>query len=237
MRNLYKPIIPTLATALFLVGCDGDSNNELNLNTANVEMATPVPAQYQITAINLTHAQPLSPIAILLHNEGQIWQIGQPASNALEQLAEGGQNQAVLDLASVNVSTEGILMPGMSTSISITADASDPKLLTISSMLVNTNDAFVGLNAMSLADLAVGDSITMSANVYDAGTEANSEASGTIPGPADGGEGYLPERDDVDFVAMHAGVVGVDGGLSTSVLSSVHKFDNPSVRFIVSRIE
>ncbi|MFT5808172.1 MAG: hypothetical protein ACI9LG_002473 [Moritella dasanensis] len=33
--------------------------------------------------------------------------------------------------------------------------------------------------------------MTYNLPAYDAGTEANSEAVGTIPGPADGGEGLM----------------------------------------------
>ena len=104
-------------------------------------------------------------------------------------------------------------------------------------MLVNTNDAFTGLNAYNLADLDVGEEWTSVARAYDAGTEANSEAAGTMPGPADDGEGFNAERDDADFVALHPGVVSADDGLSSSVLSVQHKFDNPVMRITVTRTE
>ena len=71
----------------------------------------------------------------------------------------------------------------------------------------------------------------------DAGTEVNSEAAGTMPGPADGGEGFNATRTDTGYVAMHPGVVTVDDGLTNSVLTVQHKFDNPAVRIMVTRIE
>ena len=115
-------------------------------------------------------------------------------------------------------------------------DTTDSKLSLVS-MLVNTNDAFTGLNAIDLASLAAGDSWTGYAGVYDAGTEANSEMAGTIPGPIDGGTGFDAARDDVDFVAMHPGVVSMDDGLATSVLTQAHRFDNPAVYITITRTE
>ena len=73
--------------------------------------------------------------------------------------------------------------------------------------------------------------------VLDAGTEANSEAAGTIPGPADGGEGYNAERDDADLVSFHPGVVSADDGLMMSALTSAHRFDNPAVKLSITRVE
>ena len=80
-------------------------------------------------------------------------------------------------------------------------------------------------------------SLTFTTFAYDAGTEANSEAAGTIPGPADSGEGFNEERDDVNYVAMHPGVVSQHDGLSSSVLSSQHKFDNPLTQVVITRTQ
>ena len=87
-------------------------------------------------------------------------------------------------------------------------------------MLVNTNDAFSGINAMELDQLESGHTRVVYSYALDAGTEANSELAGTIPGPADGGEGFNAIRDDVtSVVTSHAGVVSQDDGHATSVLT------------------
>jgi hypothetical protein len=125
----------------------------------------------------------------------------------------------------------------MSETIKVTLTDTEPMMLSLATMLVNTNDAFSGVNALSLANLAVGESISMTTSSYDAGTEKNSEMMSTIPGPAAGGEGFNEMRDDVDFVAMHAGVVSVDDGLSTSVLTQAHRFDNPTLAVSITRTE
>ena len=101
-------------------------------------------------------------------------------------------------------------------------------------MMVNTNDGFTGLSALDVSSLAVGDSLIRTTVAYDAGTEANTEAAGTIPGPADGGEGFNEARDDVNFVARHPGVVTNEDGLSSSVLSPEHKFDNPLAKVVIT---
>jgi hypothetical protein len=104
-------------------------------------------------------------------------------------------------------------------------------------MLVNTNDAFSGFNAMDIANLEVGESISLRTGSYDAGTEKNSESMASIPGPAAGGEGYNEARDDVDFVAMHPGVVSMDDGLMSSALTQAHRFDNPTLAITFTRTE
>ncbi len=60
---------------------------------------------------------------------------------------------------------------------------------------------------------------------------------GTIPGPADGGEGLSEGREILDVVTMHSGVVTADDGLPDSVLDSSHRFSNPAVKIIISRVE
>jgi hypothetical protein len=105
-------------------------------------------------------------------------------------------------------------------------------------MLVNTNDAFTGVTEVSLSGLELGESMTMNALSYDSGTEANSEALGTIPGPADGGEGFNSVRDDLaDHVTLHSGAITMDDGLNTSVLTEAHRWDNPTARVTITRVQ
>ena len=105
-------------------------------------------------------------------------------------------------------------------------------------MLVNTNDAITGVNDVLVGDMAVGDSVTLRAIAYDAGTEANTETAATIPGPAGGGEGFNAARDDIaDRVAMHPGIVGAEDGFATSNLTGQHKFDNPVALITIGRTQ
>ena len=228
-----------LALPLVLTAC-GDDEVEV-IREVIVEVPAPVPTpvdvSYEVTVTNMTNSQPLSPVAVVLHASGSLFSIGAVPSVELERMAEGGDNSGLLALGMAASSGAGPIGPGGNETITVTVqDVTDAKL-SVTTMLVNSNDAFSGLNALDLSQLAVGDSWSTTAVVYDAGTEVNSEAAGTMPGPADGGEGFNPMRNDTGFVAMHPGVVSSDDGLSSSVLTVQHKFDNPAVRIMVTRTE
>lgn len=238
-QSLRLLAIAGLVATLTACGSDSDDLPTPPAPPAPPPPPPPVDVSYDVTVTNLTNAQPLSPVAVVLHDEGNLWTIGEPASAALEQMAEGGDTAELRALSVVLAEASGAapIGPSGSETISITIQDNEMANISITTMLVNTNDAFTGLNAWSLADLAVGDSWTTVARAYDAGTEANTEAAGTMPGPADGGEGFNAARDDADFVALHPGVVTGDDGLGSSVLTVQHKFDNPVVRITITRTE
>jgi hypothetical protein len=225
-----------ILSASLLSACGGSSNN--TNNEANVTET----ASYNITVTNLTSNQPLSPLAAQLHSsEYNAWKVGAAATESLEILAEGGDNSSLLDEPSSYVysavSGTGAVPPGLGSMLTIEAEANSDMKLTVISMLVNTNDAFIGKTGIDLSDLAVGETVKHYLPIYDAGTEDNSELEGTIPGPADGGEGFNMVRDDVDYVARHPGVVGIDQGYSESVLNSTHGFDSPAAVLTITRTE
>jgi len=228
-----------LSPLLLIASCGSDNDTAVVVTPPVVVTPTPVNYSYQVSITNLTYAQPMSPIAVVLHNEGQLWELGEMASVALENLAESGDNSMVmaLDMVLAGQSGADVLMPGATELIDVTLTDTMPMMLSLATMLVNTNDAFTGINAMEITNLAIGESISLRTSSYDAGTEKNSEMMSTIPGPADGGEGYNATRDDVDFISMHAGVVSVDDGLSTSILTQAHRFDNPTLAISITRTE
>jgi len=223
-------------STVLLSACGGDNHHGAAMSTVS----------YDITVTNLSHSQPLSPVGVLLHRDGYTpWSIGAPASAGLEVLAEGGDNSRFIadDAAEIEMTASGtgLVMPGASETISIETEVNEGDeaslSLSLATMLVNTNDAFSGVSALSLSSLNLGDETMRSLATYDAGTEANNELLGTIPGPADGGEGFNVARDDVNFVARHPGIVGQDEGYADSVLSSAHKFDSPVLRLTVKRTQ
>ncbi len=225
-------VVPLACVAL--VAC-GDSDDPVVVTPPVVKPSY----QFEVTVTNLTYAQPMSPVTIALHQSNNLWQIGESASTALELLAEGGDNSDILNLDYINANSadSAPLPPGQSTTLQIATDTLEQQKLSLISMMVNTNDGFTGLNAIDVAAMRVGDSMSYRTVSYDAGTEANMESMGTIPGPADGGEGFNAERNDVDFVSMHPGVVGNDDGLTQSVLSYQHKFDNPLLAVSITRTQ
>ena len=233
--KLSKILIPAMCLALAACSDDDDDNNVVV--TPDPTPDPVVEYEFTVRTTNLTHAQPMSPIGAALHTSGQFWQIGEEASVELETLAESGSNAELLgmDVVNTSASDEAPLGPGASVELTLTTETLEEQKLSIISMMVNTNDGFTGLNSLDVSSMAVGDSVSYRTYAYDAGTEANSEAAGTIPGPVDMGEGFNAARDDVNVVAMHPGVVGQDDGLSTSVLTSAHKFDNPLLALTITR--
>jgi len=228
-----------LATTLVLVGCGDDDDPVMVVEPDPMPTPTPVTYSYEVMVTNLTNAQPVSPVAVVLHDDGNVWQLGEMASNALEVLAESGDNSGLLaeSFVMASASGAGVIMPGASETVSVSITDMMPSKLSVVTMLVNTNDAFSGFNAMDIANLEVGESISLRTGSYDAGTEKNTESMASIPGPAAGGEGYNEARDDVDFVAMHPGVVSMDDGLMSSALTQAHRFDNPTLAITFTRTE
>jgi hypothetical protein len=223
-----------IALAGTLAACS-DSND----NDESTPLPEPISYTFTVEVSNLTAGQPFSPIAVIAHTEGSLWKIGEPATTALERMAEGGDNSVLLQFGSAiaNISSEAPVAPGTQTTLTLTTDSLEALKLSLSTMMVNTNDGFTGLNAMDVSSLAVNETLTHFTLAYDAGTESNSESSGTIPGPADGGEGFNEARDDVNVVAMHPGVVSQHDGLTRSVLNSEHKFDNPLAKVVITRTQ
>ncbi len=196
-------------------------------------------ATYEVQIVNTTHAQPLSPPALLLHDASVVmWQVGSPASTGLEILAEGGTADDFVTQATVIDSAigSGSIDPGGSTTLTVEGELNN-LFMTVTSMLVNTNDAFTGTAGLYVGSLEVGQSEDLLAPIYDAGTEANTETAATVPGPAAGGEGYNAARDDVDFVAHHPGVVTQADGLTDSALEGIHRFDNGGMLITVTRTQ
>ena len=229
-RYSYKLLaLLALSAPLFLSAC-GSSTQKTR--------------SYEVTITNLTANQPLSPVAVFVHEpEYKLWTTGEAASVALEHLAEGGSNSQLIDEVKNNenyiahTSGNGVIASGQSETVTISFKNTDWLRLSLASMLVNTNDAFTGLSDIEVYDIPVGKSRSFNALAWDAGTEKNTEAAGTIPGPADGGEGFNASRaGDSNFVTVHSGVISNDDGLESSVLNESHRFDNPVAKITIQRI-
>lgn len=228
----YKILLAAASVAI-LAGCSDSDTDVIKSYT------------YTVSVANLTANQPMSPLAVLVHNSDfQLFEVGHSASVALEHLAEGGSNAELIammnddDNIDQGISGNGLLLPGASDEVTISINPNRFGYLSVASMLVNTNDAFVGETGLSLKSLAVGESYIMNMNVWDSGTEFNDELAVTIPGPAGGGEGFNADRNDSsDRVAFHAGVISQDDGLMDSALSANHRFLNPGAKVTITRIE
>lgn len=164
---------------------------------------------YEVTITNMTRGQVFTPVLVATHKNGvQLFTEGEPASDELEYLAEGGETgplAALLEdnhrVGAVAVSAGGPFGPGASVTIQVPASRRYNRL-SLASMLAITNDGFIALNGVSALP---GMHVSL---VYDAGTEMNDEQAANIPGP--GGEGWNESRADAEgFVHIHAGFHGI----------------------------
>lgn len=224
------------------------------LIAAGTLAATPAMAQnLDITLTNLTHNTYFTPLLITAHPGGNhLFQPGVAASAHLQAMAEGGDISGLAtDMTAVGAdNTEnpagGLLAPGSTTTFSImTSNGNDH--LSISAMLLPTNDGFVGLDDLPIPVTAGTYRYTL--NGYDAGTEANDElivSGGGTPGvpgiPADptgnagtGGTGVTSSEAN-SVVHIHRGVLGdtnASGGIS-DLDSRMHRWLNPVAELVIT---
>ena len=230
------------SATVWLYACDSNS-----VSRTPPPPPPPATASFDVTVSNLTNAQPLSPIAVIAHQDGyRVFTVGTAATPMFEVMAEGGDNRALLTVAAddamVTTTASGAAPIGPSGSETVTIGMLESELsglqISVSTMLVNTNDAFTGISGEAVENMAVGDSLWFYGVAYDAGTEADSELAADIPGPAVGGEGYNAVRDDqLDRVAMHSGVVSQNDGFAASSLTWQNRFDNPVVQIRIERTD
>ena len=186
----------------------------------------------EISVTNLTRGQTFSPVFVVRHdrNAAPLYELGQPPSEALANLAEDGSASDFLSELSPDTNSSvgesrvisGLLAPGQTATAEFSI-TDGKKLLSLASMLVSTNDAFFGANALDLSK-----SRTFYLNVYDAGSEVNSEDCAYVPGPPCGSHAARDTSGAEGFVHVHAGVHG-GAGLDPAQ----HDWRNPGARLVV----
>lgn len=209
-------------------------------------------AQLEISINNLTHGNHFTPLLIAAHDgNSHLFQAGEPASSALQKMAEGGDISELQLAVTANNGVivanpaAGLLAPGAKVE-KVMLDSGALIHLSLVAMLLPTNDAFVGLDGWEIP--STPGSYTLYLNAYDAGTEANDEqitgggAPGVpgIPAAPDGmggqnGTGVMDDSSN-DRVHIHPGLLGdtdPNGGIS-DVDSRIHRWLNPVAALIVT---
>lgn len=206
--------------------------------------------QIEVTITNLTHGIYYTPFLVAAHDENtHVFQTGQPASPELQAQAEGGDFSGLATLLSdggallIENPAGGLLPPGASTTASL--DTMTNEYLSITSMLLPTNDGFVGLDAWQIPTMP--GTYTINLNAYDAGTEANDEI---INGGGAPGVPGIPVAPGMDSgvnatgvtsmetntnVHIHRGALGDDDatGGTSDLDNRVHRWLNPVARVTV----
>ncbi len=204
-----------------------------------VALSTPglaLAASYEVSIVNATHGQVITPPFVATHNARvSLFQLGQPAPDFLAPLAEDGDSSAVVSAAEATPDVHGVatgegpILPGESLTLSIEADDGFP-LLTVAAMLATSNDAFLAVHSMPLP---TGDTpVSLGASVYDAGSETNTESCLTIPGPPCGSPGSRDTAGAEGFVHVHNGIHGI-GDLAPES----YDWRNPGAYVTVRRID
>ena len=195
-------------------------------------------ATYEVSITNLTRGQPLSPIFMATHlkDAGPLYTLGQPASAELAALAEDADTAGVMAAwnpeanAMINetrlvTGAAGPIRPGET--VTATFEVSGTvRYLTLASMLVSTNDAFIGANGVELYDRR------MTLVGYDAGSEANTEDCAYVPGPPCGSHVHDDTNEAEGFVHVHAGIHGGSG-----LDPAQHDWRNPVALLVIERID
>lgn len=190
---------------------------------------------YAVSITNLTRGILFTPIIVATHQAGyRLWNLGQPASAALANIAESGNTEplAAMINATPKASTAvspGALAAGKTVTIQVTS-LGDSNHLSLAAMMLPTNDGFIGITDVPLPkDKLV---LTYLSNGHDAGSELNDELCSHIPGPQCGGEGLSPDGGGEGFVHIHAGIHGIG-----SLAPSEYDWRNPVARITVRQIE
>jgi hypothetical protein len=221
----------------------------VTLVTTGIANAT----DFNVRVVNLMNGNYLTPLLVVAHPDStSLFTTGQPASANLQAMAEGGDTAGLIaDMQAVGATIAdnpagGLLGPASSTNADLNTDGTSNGRLTVVAMLLPTNDAFAGLNAIAIPTAA--GTYVFDIPAYDAGTEANDEIvnGGGAPGspgiPVDpganngsGGSGAAM-ADANNTVHIHRNVLGdTDNAGGVSDLDSrVHRWLNPVVRVIIT---
>ena len=202
MKNLIRTVCLFLLVALVLPG--------------NVSAGEKM---IEVKITNLSAKVVLTP-PIVAASRGQItvFQLTEPASEALEMLAEEGlTDELAMMFQEHNASVAqaaGPILPGQTLTLYVSGHRY--ARISLASMILPTNDGFVALNSKRIRPYGT---TTTFLSAYDAGTELNDEDCANIPGPlpCGGGEGYNMDPGE-GFVYPHPGTHG-DGGFSAEDFS------------------
>jgi hypothetical protein len=187
--------------------------------------------RWQVTVENLTPAgsQPMSPPLVAVHSSrADIWSVGTIANHGVAAIAEDANNTvleqalpSVRGVRTVFTVPGGPIPSGQSRSFTVETRGSFDRL-TLLTMLVNTNDAFTGLDSMRLR----GRGDVVEAMAYDAGSERNNELTGFIPGPCCNNP-FVRDPEGA-LIRPHDGITGV-GDLDPTI----HDWPEPAARITI----
>jgi hypothetical protein len=228
MRRITLVLLAALAVAALVTGpATADDDDDEGAAKA-----------WSVTVTNLTPpgsgppgSQPLSPPLFVVHSrKADVWSVGEIANHGVAAIAEDANN-AVLESAlsdvsgvkSVSTGAGGPIPSGQSRTYRVET-AGRFSRLSVLTMLVNTNDAFTGLDSVH----ASGRGATFTTMAYDAGSERNNELKSHIPGPCC--ENPFVRDPEGALIRPHEGITG-RGDLSPAA----YDWNGPAARITIQR--
>ncbi len=191
--------------------------------------------RYAVTITNLTRGQVLTPPVVVSHNsEFVLFTPGAPAGSELAALAEDGVTGPLLGLLNTlpsvyeSSASAGPVLPGHSVTVEITTSGKFNAISAVG-MLASTNDGFFAVKGIGAPKKGA---VSVEAEAYDAGSEANTESCAFIPGPPCGHGGIRDTAGAEGYVHVHAGIHGI-GDLTPAM----HDWRNPVAQVTIQRIQ
>ena len=203
MKQMRAAVVAVMALLLLGVATPGRAQTGVAENRT-----------LRITLKNLTSHQIFSPPLIAVGQHPDIFRLRHQARAGLVLIAEEGDNSK---LAAAMERQQGVrrvialsdpVMPGDSLTVKVEVRAGER--LSLATMLVQTNDGFTGVSALSLDAIQYA---SLRLRTFDAGSERNNERRGFVPGPPFGGHRRSPTDGSVHY---HPGIKGT-GALDPSV--------------------
>ena len=164
---------------------DGDlvisltDDSDTDIVQDDTDSAVSEAGSFQVTFTNLTQNQPMTPPVVALHDPSvHLFQVGEEASDAIQVIAEMGNNGPLVEFAGANpdvVSAAGVagtgpFGAGESVTLNLTTTETG-QVFSAVNMIICTNDGISGVDSYPLPDGT--DPVVILARPYDAGTRIN----------------------------------------------------------------
>ena len=232
MRRIMLALLSALAAAALLTGSATADDDDDDGGGAT--------KTWRVTVANLTPpgpgapgSQPLSPPLFVVHSrQADVWSVGEIASHGVAAVAEDANN-AVLESALPSLSGVktvftgggGPIPSGQSRTFTVETSGQFNRLSVVT-MLVNTNDAFTGLDSLRLR----GRGASLATIAYDAGSEINNELGSHIPGPCCNNP--FVRAPEGALIRPHEGITG-RGQLDPAI----YDWPEPAARITIQQVD
>jgi hypothetical protein len=225
MKRFLALVGVALAAAGLLTASAGADDDDTKVWRVTIENLTP-------PGPGAPGSQPLSPPLFVVHSKrADVWSVGGIASHPVAAIAEDANNapaeSALAELRGVRdvfTGAGGPIPSGTSGTYMVETKGKFTRLSVVT-MLVNTNDAFTGLDSHRPS----GNGGVLLRMAYDAGSERNNELAAFIPGPCCG-HPFVRDPEGA-LIRMHPGIEGV-GDLDPAV----YGWEEPVAKITIERV-